>query len=117
MAISITKITKIIKDLGISANLKGYHYIRYVMEISQTNKYVTCHMMQLYDIIAEKFQDTPANVERAIRHAVQKGWDRGNQELIDELFGNTINAETGVPTNSEFLATLVDYTLTQPEDV
>ena len=63
----------------------------------------------LYPSIAEKFDSSPTKVERAIRHAIELGWTRGNQDTIDEIFGYTISALKAKPTNSEFIAMVADY--------
>jgi two-component system response regulator (stage 0 sporulation protein A) len=63
---------------------------------------------ELYPSIAMKFQTTPSRVERAIRHAIELAWDRGNVEMMTEFFGYTINLERGKPTNSEFIAMVAD---------
>ena len=63
---------------------------------------------ELYPMIAQKFQTTPSRVERAIRHAIELAWDRGNVEMMTKFFGYTINLERGKPTNSEFIAMVAD---------
>lgn len=63
---------------------------------------------ELYPMIAEKFNTTPSRVERAIRHAIELAWDRGNVELMNKVFGYTIDVERGKPTNSEFIAMVAD---------
>jgi two-component system response regulator (stage 0 sporulation protein A) len=63
---------------------------------------------ELYPMIAQKYQTTPSRVERAIRHAIELAWDRGNVEMMTKFFGYTINLERGKPTNSEFIAMVAD---------
>ena len=102
-------VTKIIRDLGIPAHIKGYQYIRegIIMAIEDVNmmNYIT---KLLYPTIAKKFKTTSSSVERAIRHAIEVAWNRGKVELLEEMFGYTISAGKGKPTNSEFIALIAD---------
>lgn len=102
-------VTKIIRDLGIPAHIKGYQYIRegILMAIEDLNmmNYIT---KLLYPSIAKKYKTTSSSVERAIRHAIEVAWNRGKVELLEEMFGYTISAGKGKPTNSEFIALIAD---------
>lgn len=102
-------VTKIIRDLGIPAHIKGYQYIRegIIMAIEDINmmNYIT---KLLYPTIAKKYKTTSSSVERAIRHAIEVAWSRGKVELLEEMFGYTISAGKGKPTNSEFIALIAD---------
>ena len=102
-------ITRIIRDLGIPAHIKGYQYIRegIMMAIEDINmmNYIT---KLLYPSIAKKYKTTSSSVERAIRHAIEVAWSRGKVELLEEMFGYTISAGKGKPTNSEFIALIAD---------
>lgn len=102
-------VTKIIRDLGIPAHIKGYQYIRegIIMAIEDINmmNYIT---KLLYPSIAKKYKTTSSSVERAIRHAIEVAWSRGKVELLEEMFGYTISAGKGKPTNSEFIALIAD---------
>ena len=102
-------VTKIIRDLGIPAHIKGYQYIRegIIMAIEDINmmNYIT---KLLYPSIAKKYRTTSSSVERAIRHAIEVAWNRGKVELLEEMFGYTISAGKGKPTNSEFIALIAD---------
>ena len=102
-------VTKIIRDLGIPAHIKGYQYIREViiMAIEDINmmNYIT---KLLYPTIAKKYKTTSSSVERAIRHAIEVAWNRGKVELLEEMFGYTVSAGKGKPTNSEFIALIAD---------
>ena len=102
-------VTKIIRDLGIPAHIKGYQYIRegIIMAIHDVNmmNYIT---KLLYPTIAQKYKTTSSSVERAIRHAIEVAWSRGKIELLEEMFGYTISAGKGKPTNSEFIALIAD---------
>ena len=110
-------ITKIIKDLGISPDLKGYHYIRCAVETQLTDKSFIGATMLLYQAVAEEFDTTVTSIERCIRHAIEVGWNRTpDQEFITKLFGNTLNTAKEYPTNSEFITTIADYILTHQED-
>lgn len=107
--------TELMKELGIRPNIKGYKYIMYAIELSETNRDITDRMITLYVTIAEKFNDNYRRVERAIRHAVESAWNIGNTEVQDELFRYTINPDKGKPTNSEFIATIVEHLYIQQE--
>lgn len=102
-------VTNIIHEMGVPAHIKGYHYIRdaILMVISEINL-LGAITKELYPMIAQKYQTTPSRVERAIRHAIELAWDRGNVEMMTKFFGYTINLERGKPTNSEFIAMVAD---------
>lgn len=102
-------ISKAVKELGISANLKGYHCIIGGIELILDNNDLMCSIMELYDAIAEKLNTTRSKVERAIRHAIETGWDRANPEFSREMFGYSVDMNRGKPTNSEFMANVADY--------
>ena len=103
------EVTAIIRDLGIPAHIKGYQYIRegIIMSINDMNilNYIT---KLLYPNIAKKYKTTSSSVERAIRHAIEVAWSRGKIEVIEEIFGYTVSAGKGKPTNSEFIALIAD---------
>lgn len=102
-------VTNIIHDVGAPAHIKGYQYLREAIIMSvNDNEMLNSITKILYPSIAKKFQTTPSRVERAIRHAIEVAWNRGKMDTIDELFGYTINAEKGKPTNSEFIALIAD---------
>ncbi len=102
-------VTSIIHDVGVPAHIKGYQYLReaIIMCVNDTEMLNSITKI-LYPTIAKKFQTTSSRVERAIRHAIEVAWNRGKMDTIDELFGYTINAEKGKPTNSEFIALIAD---------
>ena len=103
-------ITKVIKELGIPANLSGYHYIRYAIEITLDDFNLVNRITKLlYPAVAKKFNTTKTGAERAIRHAIEVGWLNANEDFVMELFGYSISADKGKPTNSEFIATVADY--------
>jgi len=103
------EVTNIIHQMGVPAHVKGYQYLRdaIIMVINQVNL-LGAVTKELYPMIAEKYQTTPSRVERAIRHAIELAWDRGNIEMMNRFFGYTINIERGKPTNSEFIAMVAD---------
>jgi two-component system response regulator (stage 0 sporulation protein A) len=102
-------VTNIIHEMGVPAHIKGYHYLRdaILMVINEINL-LGAITKELYPMIAQKYQTTPSRVERAIRHAIELSWDRGNVEMMTKFFGYTINLERGKPTNSEFIAMIAD---------
>ena len=104
------KISETLKELGIPANLTGYFELKYAIEVTMQDIYLIHHITKkLYPMIATKFNATPSKVERAIRHAIEVGWCRGNIELQNKLFGYTVDATKCKPTNSEFIGTVADW--------
>ena len=91
------------------SHIKGYQYIRdAIIMIYNNSSYIGGITKQLYPDIAKKFDTTPSRVERAIRHAIEVSWSRGDYDLMDEIFGHSVDFDRAKPTNSEFLATLAD---------
>ncbi|MBC9784883.1 sporulation transcription factor Spo0A [Heliobacterium chlorum] len=103
------EVTNIIHQMGVPAHIKGYQYLRdaILMVISEVSL-LGAVTKELYPMIATKYMTTPSRVERAIRHAIELAWDRGNVEMMSKFFGYTINLERGKPTNSEFIAMVAD---------
>ncbi len=102
-------VTNIIHEMGVPAHIKGYHYLRdAILEVIEDVNLLGAVTKELYPAIAQKYQTTPSRVERAIRHAIELAWDRGNVEMMTKFFGYTINLERGKPTNSEFIAMVAD---------
>jgi len=102
-------ITTIIHEIGVPAHIKGYQYLREAITMVYNNIEILGAITKtLYPAIAEKFRTTPSRVERAIRHAIEVAWTRGNIESISHLFGYTINVAKSKPTNSEFIAMVAD---------
>lgn len=102
-------VTDIIHEIGVPAHIKGYQYIRssIIMAVNDID-ILNSITKQLYPDIAKMYQTTPSRVERAIRHAIEVAWERGNQEMIDELFGYSMGAGRLKPTNSLFIALIAD---------
>jgi two-component system response regulator (stage 0 sporulation protein A) len=101
-------ITKIIQELGIPAHIKGYRYVRQAVElVIKDMDLLGAVTKELYPQVAEKFDSTPSRVERAIRHAIDVVWQRGNQKALEKYFKNNIN-ENVKPTNSQFIARIAD---------
>jgi len=102
-------ITDVIHDVGVPAHIKGYAYLRDAISLVMSDMdYLNSVTKMLYPKIAEKYNTTPSRVERAIRHAIEVAWSRGKVEMLNDLFGYTINDQKGKPTNSEFIALIAD---------
>ena len=103
------EVTEVLHDIGIPAHIKGYLYLREaICLVVQRVELLGGVTKELYPSIAKRYQTTPSRVERAIRHAIEVAWNRGNVDLIHSLFGHTINSDRGKPTNSEFIAMVAD---------
>lgn len=103
------EITNIIHEIGVPAHIKGYMYLREAITMVVNNmELLSAVTKELYPSIARKFNTTPSRVERAIRHAIEVAWNRGQIETINRIFGYTIHNEKGKPTNSEFIAMVAD---------
>jgi two-component system response regulator (stage 0 sporulation protein A) len=102
-------ITSIIHEIGVPAHIKGYQYLREAITMVYNNIEILGAITKtLYPAIAERFKTTPSRVERAIRHAIEVAWTRGNIDSISHLFGYTVNISKAKPTNSEFIAMVAD---------
>lgn len=102
-------VTNILLEIGIPAHIKGYQYIREGIIMSFYDRNMLHYITKfLYPSIAQKYKTTSSSVERTIRHAIEIAWRRGSLETLEELFGNTVCAGKGKPTNSEFMALLTD---------
>lgn len=102
-------VTKYMRKFGIPASIQGYQYIRTaIMMAVEDIKIVNFITKELYPEIAKKYSTTSSRVERAIRHAIEVAWDRGNVETINKVFGYSIQSGKGKPTNSEFIAAIAD---------
>ncbi|REB10069.1 sporulation transcription factor Spo0A [Sporosarcina sp. BI001-red] len=104
-----TAITTTIKEIGVPAHIKGYSYLREAIQmVYNDNDLLGAVTKILYPDIAEKYKTTPSRVERAIRHAIEVAWNRGNYEVISKTFGYTVHHLKSKPTNSEFIAMIAD---------
>ncbi len=102
-------VTEIMHQIGVPAHIKGYHYLRDAILLCIENREMLESITKLlYPTVAQKYDTTPSRVERAIRHAIEIAWDRGNVQVINKFFGYTISVEKGKPTNSEFIAMITD---------
>jgi len=102
-------VTDIIHQIGVPAHIKGYHYLRdsIIMAVREPD-IINSVTKQLYPNVAKKNGTTPSRVERAIRHAIEVAWDRGDVDVLTSYFGYTIHNGRGKPTNSEFIAMISD---------
>ena len=102
-------VTSIIHEIGVPAHIKGYQYLREAILIAVNDMDVINAITKvLYPQVAKTFQTTPSRVERAIRHAIEVAWDRGDLETLQRFFGYTVSNTKGKPTNSEFIALIAD---------
>lgn len=103
------KITAVIHKVGIPAHIKGYQYLRYaILEVFRNIDMINSVTKELYPLVARQFNTTATRVERAIRHAIEVAWDRGDTETLNSIFGYTVKSNRGKPTNSEFIAMIAD---------
>ena len=104
-----TQVTKIIHQIGVPAHIKGYQYLRtaILMTVSDSN-IINSVTKVLYPSVAKQYSTTTSRVERAIRHAIEVAWDRGDVDTLNSYFGYTIQNSRGKPTNSEFIAMIAD---------
>ncbi len=102
-------VTKVLHELGVPSHIKGYSYIRdSILEVYFNPQIVGGITKELYPKIAEEFNTTTSRVERAIRHAIEVSWNRGNWDLMQEIFGYSVDIDRAKPTNSEFIITVAD---------
>lgn len=104
-----TQITAIIHDVGVPAHIKGYQYLREAILIAVEDiDVINAVTKVLYPEVARRYNTTPSRVERAVRHAIETAWDRGDLETLQRYFGYTVSNTKGKPTNSEFIAMIAD---------
>ncbi len=102
-------VTSVIHEIGVPAHIKGYQYLREAIKIAVNDMEVINAITKvLYPQVAKTFSTTPSRVERAIRHAIEVAWDRGDLEVLQSFFGYTVSNSKGKPTNSEFIALIAD---------
>ncbi len=103
------EVTAILHEVGVPAHIKGYQYVREaIIIVVQNMDAINAVTKVLYPEVAKRFHTTPSRVERAIRHAIEVAWDRGDLETLQGYFGYTVNSAKGKPTNSEFIAMIAD---------
>ncbi len=103
------RVTEVIHEVGVPAHIKGYQYLREAIMIAVEDMDVINAVTKvLYPAVAKRFGTTPSRVERAIRHAIEVAWDRGDLETLQKYFGYTVSNVKGKPTNSEFIAMIAD---------
>jgi len=104
-----TDVTNIMHEMGIPAHVRGYHYLRKAIIMAQNNtSLLSALTKELYPMVAKEFNTTPSKVERAIRHAIQLTCDKGNVEMLHDIFGHTMNINRGKLTNGQFMSTITD---------
>ncbi len=104
-----SEITEILHEVGVPAHIKGFHYLREGIVMVYNNMELMGGITKdIYPGIAVKFNTTGSRVERAIRHAIEVGWNRGRVDTINKLFGYTVHDDKGKPTNGEFIAMIAD---------
>ena len=103
------EVTAILHEVGVPAHIKGYQYVREaIIIVVQNMDAINAVTKVLYPEVAKRFHTSPSRVERAIRHAIEVAWDRGDLETLQGYFGYTVNSAKGKPTNSEFIAMIAD---------
>lgn len=103
------EVTSILHEIGVPAHIKGYQYVREAIIIAvQDIEAISAVTKVLYPEVAKRFHTTPSRVERAIRHAIEVAWDRGDVEVLNSFFGYTVSNVKGKPTNSEFISMIAD---------
>ena len=101
--------TSIIHEVGVPAHIKGYQYVREAIILAvQDMDVINAVTKVLYPEVARRYNTTPSRVERAVRHAIETAWDRGDLETLQRYFGYTVSNPKGKPTNSEFIAMIAD---------
>lgn len=103
------RVTEIIHQIGVPAHIKGYQYLRdAILMAIEDEDIINAVTKRLYPAVAKKHATTSSRVERAIRHAIEVAWDRGDVDTLNAYFGYTVNTGRGKPTNSEFIAMIAD---------
>lgn len=103
------EVSTILHDLGIPSHIRGYKYIREgILLLYNSDEVVTLVTKEIYPQIAMKYETTSSRVERAIRHAIEISWTRGDMKLMEEIFGNSVDFDRSRPTNAEFLSAIAD---------
>lgn len=108
------RIIRILNEIGIPRNLRGCEYLRTAIELAYKNNHISI-TRELYPRVAEKHNSTSKRVERAIRHAIEVTWSRGNIEFINHYFAYSVSAVKGMPTNSQFIFTIADILIVEDQ--
>lgn len=104
------EVGKILRDLGMPANIKGYTYIKAaIIDLFYNTHLIGQVSKMIYPLIAKRYNSTSSRVERAMRHAIEVSWRRGNIDTINEIFGYTVDFDRGKPTNSEYINSIADH--------
>lgn len=112
-----SQITSVIHEIGVPAHIMGYRYLKDAISLAITDPdSITAITKIIYPEVASKNHTTPSRVERAIRHAIEVAWSRGNMDVLNHFFGYTVSADSGRPTNSEFIALVADYIRLKNQD-
>jgi len=111
------QIIQALRELGAPAHLEGYEYLKTALEMClQDKSYINAISKRLYPDVAQCHGTSPNKVERAIRHAVEVAWNRSSMDVLHCYFGNSVDAERGKPTNSEFIATVAETLRMEQEE-
>lgn len=106
------RISDILLEIGVPSHVRGYRYVRRAIELTvRDRKYIEAVTKGLYPDLAKEYGTTGSRVERAMRHAIECAWDRGDLEALKKYFGNTVSGNKGKPTNSEFIAMIAEHIL------
>jgi two-component system response regulator (stage 0 sporulation protein A) len=112
-----TRVTEMIHEVGVPAHIKGYQYLREaIVYAAEDMDIINAITKALYPKVAKAFNTTPSRVERAIRHAIEIAWDRGDIDTLQRYFGYTVSNQKGKPTNSEFIAMMADKLYLEMQD-
>ena len=112
-----SQFTSVIHEIGVPAHIMGYRYLKDAISLAITDPdSITAITKIIYPEVASKNHTTPSRVERAIRHAIEVAWSRGNMDVLNHFFGYTVSADSGRPTNSEFIALVADYICLKNQD-
>lgn len=101
-------LTRLLSNLGLPSNIYGFHFIRYAITYVYNNNCINKPMNEIYKEVANIFNTSKENVERCMRHAIDVSWTRGDLDLIDEIFGSSVDINKSKPTNSEYIYTIAD---------
>lgn len=111
-------ITEILHEIGVPAHIKGYRYLRFAIMVAvQRPEIINKITGELYPVVAKEYNTTASRVERAIRHAIDVAWNRGDLDILQKYFGYTVSNTKGKPTNSEFIALISDKIIMYMKEV